>query len=79
MTLFNILRISLMFLHRRPLRTDRTLNYHSVRGYPGLNLYMWSSVVGLPLDQEWHDNMRYSSFNLTKKIFFFEKQSKTSS
>ena len=53
MTLVNILRMTVMFVHRRPLRNDRRkLNYHSVRGYPGLKLYMCSLVVGLPLDQE---------------------------
>ena len=31
-TLINILRMSVMFTHRRPLRNDRTLNCHSVRG-----------------------------------------------
>ena len=62
MTSVNVLRMSVMLAHRRALRTDRKWNYHSVRGYRGyhfltLILYVWSSVIGLPADYEWHNNM----------------------
>ena len=35
MTSINALRMSVMFANRRPLRTDRKWNYHSVLGYQG--------------------------------------------
>ena len=44
MTAVNILSMSVMFAHRRPLHGDRELKSHSVRAYQGLNCSLANDI-----------------------------------
>jgi len=46
MTSVNVPRMSMMFAHRRPLRAELELDYHSVRGYQELNFKLGNNKCG---------------------------------